>query len=103
MQVEPGDRFECQAPARQVVVHAAQNQGAAQPRLALLEVELRQPVRGHNAAIESLSAVVVRDWIGEGKAQGTAPVGWVTPQVDAQQRAGPKAPRGHFANLAYED
>src|SRR6202030_4358329 len=85
----------------QVVVHAAQNQGAAQPRLALLEVELRQPVRGHNAAIESLSGVVVRDCSGEGKAQGTAPVGRVTPQVHAQQRARFKAPRGLFAHLAY--
>ena len=82
-------------------MHAAQNQGAAQPRLALLEVELRQPVRGHNAAIEFLSGVMVRDCTGEGEAQGAAPGGGVTPQVHAQQRGRFKAPRGLLAYLAY--
>jgi len=92
--------LERQALARQVVVHAAQHQGAAQLRRTRLELQWRQPVRAHDPVVELLSGVMVRDRTGEGEAQGAPTVGGVAPQVHAQQRLRLEAPRGLLAYLA---
>src|SRR5579871_3578746 len=85
LQVQVGDGVEQQPPAAQVVIHAAQNEWAAQARLALDELAACQPMSTQNASIERLRGVVLAHRSREGEAQRRAAVARMAPQVDAEQ------------------